>query len=65
VIGQFLEAVDQNTGIVGSTTGSNYYVRYYLALGRICRGYGTYFSRPRREIAGITRNKQAGGWYCV
>jgi hypothetical protein len=27
VIGQFLEAVDQNTGIVGSTTGSNYYVR--------------------------------------
>ena len=28
VIGQFLEAVDQNTGIVGSTTGSNYYVRY-------------------------------------
>jgi 26S proteasome regulatory subunit T3 len=27
VIGQFLEAVDQNTGIVGSTTGSNYYAR--------------------------------------
>jgi 26S proteasome regulatory subunit T3 len=27
VIGQILEAVDQNTGIVGSTTGSNYYVR--------------------------------------
>ena len=23
VIGQFLEAVDQNTGIVGSTTGNN------------------------------------------
>ena len=28
MIGQFLEAVDQNTGIMGSTTGSNYYVRY-------------------------------------
>ncbi|KAG8513027.1 26S proteasome regulatory subunit 6B [Galemys pyrenaicus] len=27
VIGQFLEAVDQNTAIVGSTTSSNYYVR--------------------------------------
>ncbi|ELK11405.1 26S protease regulatory subunit 6B [Pteropus alecto] len=26
VIGQFLEAVDQNTAIVGSTTGSNYYM---------------------------------------
>ena len=28
VIGQFLEAIDQFTAIVGSTTGSNYYVRY-------------------------------------
>ena len=27
VIGQFLEAVDATSGIVGSTTGSNYYVR--------------------------------------
>ncbi|KAI3474309.1 hypothetical protein Pfo_029097 [Paulownia fortunei] len=27
VIGQFMEMVDQNNGIVGSTTGSNYYVR--------------------------------------
>ena len=27
VIGQFNEAIDENTGIVGSTTGSNYYVR--------------------------------------
>ena len=27
VIGQFLEMVDENTGIIGSTTGSNYYVR--------------------------------------
>ena len=27
VIGQFLEAIDQFTAIVGSTTGSNYYVR--------------------------------------
>ena len=30
VIGQFLEAIDQFTAIVGSTTGSNYYVRYYI-----------------------------------
>jgi len=27
VIGQFNEAIDEHTGIVGSTTGSNYYVR--------------------------------------
>ncbi len=27
VIGQFLEMVDANYGIVGSTAGSNYYVR--------------------------------------
>jgi len=27
VIGQFLEMIDQHTGIVGSTTGSNYYVQ--------------------------------------
>lgn len=31
VIGQFLEAVDANSGIVGSTTGSNYYVRSPLS----------------------------------
>ena len=34
VIGQFLEAVDQNTGIAGSTTGSNYYVRILSTLDR-------------------------------
>ena len=34
VIGQFLEAVDQNTGIVGSTTGSNYYVRILSTINR-------------------------------
>merc|ERR1711887_455513 len=34
VIGQFLEAVDQNTGIVGSTTGSDYYVRILSTLDR-------------------------------
>merc|ERR1712115_730743 len=34
VIGQFLEAVDQNTGIVGSTTGSNYYVRILSTIDR-------------------------------
>merc|ERR1712168_928450 len=34
VIGQFLEAIDQNTGIVGSTTGSNYYVRILSTIDR-------------------------------
>ena len=34
VIGQFLEAVDQNTGIVGSTTGSNFHVRILSTLDR-------------------------------
>ncbi|CAD5221796.1 unnamed protein product [Bursaphelenchus okinawaensis] len=34
VIGQFLEAVDQDHAIVGSTTGSNYYVRVLSILDR-------------------------------
>ncbi|KAL6761924.1 26S protease regulatory subunit 6B [Haematococcus lacustris] len=34
VIGQFLEMVDANSGIVGSTTGSNYYVRILSVLNR-------------------------------
>jgi len=34
VIGQFLEAVDAHTGIVGSTTGSNFYVRILSTLDR-------------------------------
>merc|ERR1719454_1349082 len=34
VIGQFLEAVDQNNAIVGSTTGSNYYVRILSTIDR-------------------------------
>ncbi|OSX72705.1 hypothetical protein BU14_0413s0013 [Porphyra umbilicalis] len=34
VIGQFLEMVDATTGIVGSTTGSNYYVRILSTLNR-------------------------------
>ena len=34
VIGQFLEAVDQNTAIVASTTGSNYYVRILSTIDR-------------------------------
>lgn len=34
VIGQFLEMVDADTGIVGSTTGSNYYVRILSTLNR-------------------------------
>ena len=34
VIGQFLEMVDASNGIVGSTTGSNYYVRILSTLNR-------------------------------
>ena len=34
VIGQFLEMVDENSGIVSSTTGSNYYVRILSTLNR-------------------------------
>lgn len=34
VIGQFLEAIDQHTAIVGSTTGSNYLVRVLSTLDR-------------------------------
>ena len=34
VIGQFLEAIDQQHGIVGSTTGSNYYVPILSTIDR-------------------------------
>jgi len=34
VIGQFLEPIDQHTGIVGSTTGSNYIVRILSTIDR-------------------------------
>lgn len=34
VIGQFLEAVDEGTGIVGSTTGNSYYVRILSTINR-------------------------------
>ncbi|TQD95439.1 hypothetical protein C1H46_018924 [Malus baccata] len=34
VIGQFMEMVDQNNEIVGSTTGSNYYVRILSTINR-------------------------------
>ncbi|PWY84535.1 26S proteasome subunit P45 [Aspergillus sclerotioniger CBS 115572] len=34
VIGQFMEAIDQNTGIVQSSTGSNYVVRILSTLDR-------------------------------
>lgn len=34
VIGQFLEMIDENYAIVGSTAGSNYYVRVLSTLDR-------------------------------
>lgn len=34
VIGQFMEMIDTNNAIVGSTTGSNYYVRILSTINR-------------------------------
>jgi 26S proteasome regulatory subunit T3 len=34
VIGQFLEMIDENSGIVGSTNGSNYHVRILSTINR-------------------------------
>ena len=34
MIGQFLEMIDANSGIVGSTTGSNSYVRILSTIDR-------------------------------
>jgi 26S proteasome regulatory subunit T3 len=34
VVGQFIEMVDQNNGIVGSTMSSNYYVRILNTINR-------------------------------
>ncbi|KAM0040705.1 putative proteasome ATPase [Helianthus debilis subsp. tardiflorus] len=34
IIGQFMEMIDQNNGIVGSPTGGNYYVRILTTLNR-------------------------------
>jgi 26S proteasome regulatory subunit T3 len=34
VIGQFLETIDEHTGIIGSTTGSNYVVRILSTIDR-------------------------------
>lgn len=39
VIGQFLEAVDQNNGIVGSTTGQNCLKKGFLPLGSVERNF--------------------------
>jgi 26S proteasome regulatory subunit T3 len=44
VIGQFIEAIDENTGIVGSTTGSNYIVRILSTIDRE-------FLKPNSSVA--------------
>lgn len=46
MIGQFLEMVDNNTGIVGSTTGSNYYVRILSTLNRQGCGWACWDKGP-------------------
>ena len=52
VIGQFLEAIDEHYGIVGSTTGSNYYVRILSTLDRCvsrARGVHAHAHASRRR----------------
>ena len=51
VIGQFMEAVDGTSGIVGSTTGSNYYVRCATHVLCVASCEGTL----RRDSAGQPR----------
>jgi 26S proteasome regulatory subunit T3 len=46
VIGQFLEPIDEHYGIVGSTTGSNSYVRILSTLDRCVPGAHTGTERP-------------------
>jgi hypothetical protein len=64
VIGQFLEAGDQNTGIVGSTTGSNYYVRwggetYYTGVCPPSCDWPVSGSRgPEHRYCGINHRQQ-------
>lgn len=41
VIGQFNEAIDEHTGIVSSTTGSNFYVRILSTVDRELLKVGT------------------------
>ena len=53
VIGQFLEAVDQNTGIVGSTTGSNYYVRSASVFMTICLSVSLFVSLFVRYVVDL------------
>ena len=60
VIGQFLEMVDSTSGIVGSTTGSNYYVRILSTLNRYVHASdeaphrpGTWRSQPWELDRGI------------
>ncbi len=54
VIGQFLEMVDNNTGIVGSTTGSNYYVRILSTLNRCANGRGWGFNTGTPRWPGLS-----------
>lgn len=67
VIGQFLEMVDANSGIVGSTTGSNYYVRSIpYVWERACDLVGfvpvTYKDKDLGKHAGLC--PAAKSWLC-
>ena len=54
VIGQFLEMVDENAGIVSSTTGSNYYVRILSTLNRE-------LLKPSSQARRASAQQRAGG----
>ena len=53
VIGQFLEAVDQNTGIVGSTTGEVMlfqHIYYSLCIKIVYVNYGSLYGYPNWQL---------------
>jgi len=54
IIGQFLEPIDDQHAIVGSTTGSNYYVRI---LSTIDRFRFFHFSNSRLFFSLLFKNK--------
>ncbi|KAI3641605.1 hypothetical protein MIR68_000356 [Amoeboaphelidium protococcarum] len=51
VLGQFLEPIDEHTGIIGSTTGSNYVVRVLSTLDREQLKPGTSVALHRHSSA--------------
>ena len=65
VIGQFLEMVDSSTGIVGSTTGSNYYVRILSTLNRELLRPSASVALHRHSNALVGGGRGGGGGVCL